>query len=83
MATLMVDPVLLPTSSRLVMDRAHIVRHLLSDQRDPVNREPLTPDQLIPQPELKARIHAWVADTVARKRAEKAAGTEGAGTMRL
>ena len=32
MATLMVDPVLLPTSSRMVMDRANIVRHLLSDQ---------------------------------------------------
>ena len=32
MATLMEDPVLLPTSSRMIMDRANIVRHLLSDQ---------------------------------------------------
>ncbi|GAX74152.1 hypothetical protein CEUSTIGMA_g1601.t1 [Chlamydomonas eustigma] len=73
MATLMVDPVLLPTSSKLIMDRAHIVRHLLSDQRDPSTREPLTPDMLIPQPELKAQIQAWVKQTVAAKRASKAA----------
>lgn len=63
----------LPTKSKLVMDRAHIVRHLLSDQRDPTSREPLTPDMLIPLPELKARISAWVAQTVAEKRAERMA----------
>jgi hypothetical protein len=71
MATLMLDPVLLPTSSKLIMDRAHIVRHLLSDQRDPSTREPLTPDMLIPQPELKAQIQAWIKQTVAAKRASR------------
>ena len=73
MATLMEDPVQLPTSSKMVMDRANIVRHLLSDQRDPSTREPLTPDQLVPLPELRAQIKAWVRDTVAAKRAERAA----------
>ena len=74
MATLMEDPVLLPTKSKMIMDRSHIVRHLLSDQRDPSTREPLTPEMLVPQPELKARIKKWVMETVAAKRAERAAG---------
>jgi hypothetical protein len=48
MAVLMADPVLLPTSN-YIMDRAQITRHLLTDQRDPMNRAPLTPDMLVPQ----------------------------------
>ena len=37
MATIMDDPVILPTSSTTV-DRATIMRHLLSDPNDPFNR---------------------------------------------
>jgi hypothetical protein len=54
MAVLMTDPVLLPTSN-YIMDRAQITRHLLTDQRDPMNRAPLTPDMLVPQV-------GWVGD---------------------
>jgi ubiquitin conjugation factor E4 B len=58
--TLMRDPVRLPTSDT-VMDRATIMRHLLSDARDPINRQPLTPDMLQPDEDLKGRIREWVA----------------------
>ncbi len=47
MCTLMTDPVRLPTSGN-IMDRPHIERHLLSDKKDPYNRELLTPDMLVP-----------------------------------
>ncbi len=46
MSTLMRDPVILP-SSNTTMDRPTIMRHLLSDPRDPINRKPLTPDMLL------------------------------------
>lgn len=59
--TLMRDPVILPTSDT-VMDRATILRHLLSDERDPINRKPLTPEMLQPATELKARITAWIRE---------------------
>ena len=55
---LMQDPVILP-SSKTVIDRATILRHLLSDKTDPFNRSPLTEDQLLPATELKAQIEAW------------------------
>lgn len=58
MSTPMLDPVILPTSGT-IMDRATILRHLLSDERDPINRQPLTADMLQPATELKARITAW------------------------
>ena len=45
MDELMEDPVLLPTSGK-IMDRKHINRHLLSDQMDPFNRQKLTEDML-------------------------------------
>lgn len=38
MSTLMLDPVILP-SSKVTVDRATIARHLLSDQSDMFNRE--------------------------------------------
>lgn len=57
---LMDDPVLLPTSNH-VMDRAAIARHLLSDPRDPFNREPLSIEQLQPLPDLKRRIDEYRA----------------------
>ena len=46
MATLMVDPVMLP--SGIIMDRPIILRHLLNSQTDPFNRQMLTEDQLKP-----------------------------------
>lgn len=55
---IMSDPVILPTSGK-TMDRANVIRHLLSDQCDPFNREPLTADMLRPDAELKQKIHEW------------------------
>ena len=46
MATLMVDPVLLPSGN--IMDRAVIERHLLNSQTDPFSRAPLSSDMLEP-----------------------------------
>ena len=45
--TLMRDPVILPTSGK-IMDRAVIMRHLLNSDTDPFNRQPLTTDMLKP-----------------------------------
>ncbi len=47
MCELMEDPVLLPTSGK-VMDRKHITRHLLSTPNDPFNRQTLTEEMLKP-----------------------------------
>jgi len=58
--TLMSDPVRLPASN-VVMDRSTIQRHLLSDQTDPFNRSKLTPDMLVPEEELKAKIQDWLS----------------------
>ncbi|KAJ3107752.1 hypothetical protein HDU97_003422 [Phlyctochytrium planicorne] len=64
MASLMEDPVILPTSNTTV-DRSTIITQLLSSPIDPFNRKPLTADMLIPNTELKAKIDEW------RKRARK------------
>jgi len=58
MATLMTDPVILP--SGVIMDRPIILRHLLNSQTDPFNRQPLTESQLESATELKHRIHEWM-----------------------
>ena len=47
MATLMEDPVLLPTSKNIV-DRSTIRSHLLSDPHDPFNRVPLKIEDVTP-----------------------------------
>ncbi|KAA8496984.1 putative ubiquitin conjugation factor E4 [Porphyridium purpureum] len=65
MATLMRDPVRLPTSGH-IMDRTVIMRHLLSDPRDPFNREVLEPSRLEDCAELRAQIDAFVAERRAR-----------------
>eukprot|EP00899_Mesostigma_viride_P025855 jgi/Mesvir1/6454/Mv19535-RA.1 len=65
--TLMTDPVTLP-SSKMVVDRSSIQRHLLSDQTDPFNRSLLTVDMLIPNHELKQRIEAWKAEALQNRR---------------
>jgi len=58
LSTLMVDPVVLPASG-ITMERAVICRHLLSARTDPFCREPLTPDMLKPNVELRNRIEEW------------------------
>ncbi len=45
MCSLIHEPVILP-SSKNIMDKSVIVRHLLSDQMDPFNRDPLTIEKL-------------------------------------
>jgi ubiquitin conjugation factor E4 B len=47
MATVMRDPVMLP-SSKTIIDRATIKSHLLSDSKDPFNRAPLAIEDVIP-----------------------------------
>ena len=47
MATLMEDPVILPSSS-VTIDRGTIKTHLLSDQTDPFNRAPLKIEDVVP-----------------------------------
>lgn len=59
MSTLMLDPVILP-SSRQTVDRSTIARHLLSDQTDPFNRAPLSMDQVIPNTKLAEEIQDWL-----------------------
>ncbi|KAK9881497.1 hypothetical protein WA026_016380 [Henosepilachna vigintioctopunctata] len=61
MSTLMTDPVILP-SSKQVVDRTTIARHLLSDQSDPFNRSPLSMDQIIPHKELADEIKQWISE---------------------
>ena len=52
------DPVILPTSGK-VMDRKHIMGHILSTSNDPFNREPLTEEMLRPATDLKLQIEEW------------------------
>jgi len=61
MATVMRDPVMLP-SSKTIIDRSTIKSHLLSDSKDPFNRAPLAIEDVIPQPELKARIQEFLIE---------------------
>lgn len=68
---IMKDPVLLP-SSKTVVDRLTVMKHLLSDPTDPFNRSHLTKEMLIPQPELKQRIDEFFAE----KRKERKAKLE-------
>ncbi|KAI9717694.1 MAG: hypothetical protein M1828_007097 [Chrysothrix sp. TS-e1954] len=58
LATLMEDPVNLPTSKN-TLDRSTIQQHLLSDPHDPFNRVPLKLEDVVPNTELKAAIDAW------------------------
>jgi hypothetical protein len=74
MSTLMLDPVRLPTSGQVV-DRTTIASHLLSSQTDPFNRRPLTIEQVVPETELRERIHAWRSETLAKARSARAAAT--------
>ncbi|KAJ0474412.1 putative U box domain, Zinc finger, RING/FYVE/PHD-type, ubiquitin conjugation factor E4, core [Helianthus annuus] len=68
--TLMKDPVILP-SSRIIVDRPVIQRHLLSDATDPFNRSHLTPDMLIPDTELKQKIEEFVKSQQRKQHGEE------------
>jgi hypothetical protein len=46
---------MLPTS-KVIVDRITIKKHLLNDKSDPFNRHPLTYEMLIEMPDLKAKI---------------------------
>ncbi|WFC95118.1 RING-type E3 ubiquitin transferase [Malassezia brasiliensis] len=59
LATLMRDPVRLP-SSRAVVDRSTIKAHLLSDSKDPFNRMPLKLEDVQPDDALRAEIEAFL-----------------------
>jgi ubiquitin conjugation factor E4 B len=81
MATVMRNPVLLP-SSRTIVDRSTIKSHLLSDATDPYNRMPLTIDEVIPDPELKGRIDKFLIERRAKKTLLDAS-LDGAGEMEV
>uniref|UniRef100_A0A158R5B5 Ubiquitin conjugation factor E4 B n=1 Tax=Syphacia muris TaxID=451379 RepID=A0A158R5B5_9BILA len=66
MNTLMIDPVKLP--SGLVMDRKHILCHLLSSQTDPFTRQPLTESQLVPDDNLKLKIQEWMKEKLSKSK---------------
>jgi ubiquitin conjugation factor E4 B len=57
-ATLMSDPVILPTSKQTV-DRSTIRSILLSDPLDPFNRAPLKIEDVIDDKEMKTKIEEW------------------------
>ncbi|KAG2356286.1 ubiquitin elongating factor core-domain-containing protein [Suillus spraguei] len=61
MATIMRDPVTLP-SSRAIVDRSTIKSHLLSDSKDPFNRVPMVIEDVVPNVELKAQIDAFITE---------------------
>ncbi|KAF7458615.1 U-box domain-containing protein [Cryptosporidium felis] len=59
MQEIMQDPVLLPTSSK-IMDRKVIERILISDGVDPFNRLPLSKEDLVPQESLREKIEFFL-----------------------
>lgn len=84
MGHLMKDPVRLP--SRQIVDRSTIVQHLLSDMKDPFNRQPMTLEDLVPVDDLREKIEAWVEEKKREGRAarekereQQAAGAGGGG----
>ncbi|KAL7669330.1 hypothetical protein ACOME3_009992 [Neoechinorhynchus agilis] len=64
---MMLDPVCLPTS-HVSIDRSTIVRHLLSDQTDPFNRQPLQMKDVTPDTQLKFKIQQWLKERKHSKR---------------
>jgi ubiquitin conjugation factor E4 B len=70
LATLMEDPVILPTSKQ-TLDRSTVRSHLLSDPHDPFNRAPLSIEDVIPNDALRDEIQKWKSDRLAEKLAER------------
>ncbi|KAM3525732.1 hypothetical protein NHJ13051_003818 [Beauveria bassiana] len=79
MGDLMRDPVLLP--SKHIVDRSTIVQHLLSDPKDPFTRQPMTVDDAVPQPDLKAKIEQWREEKMQEARNKLAAAAVEAEAM--
>lgn len=73
MATLMRNPVRLPTSGAIV-DLSTIKSHLLSDASDPFNRAPLKLEDVKPAEDLKQQIEVWIKE---RKAAKHAVNSDG------
>jgi hypothetical protein len=61
MADIMSDPVMLPQSKK-ILDRQTAWRTIAGTDRDPYANTPVTPADLIPQPDLKAEIHKFAKD---------------------
>ncbi len=76
LATIMEDPVILPTSKQ-ILDRSTVRSHLLSDPHDPFNRMPLSIDHVIPNDALREEILKWKSDRLAEKMAERNAAKMG------
>jgi len=68
-AELMTAPVKLPSGH--VVDDSTIRQHLLNELSDPFSRQPLEPADVVPLPELRARIEAWLAGKRAERRAAR------------
>lgn len=66
MYTLMTEPVTLPTSG-VTVDLSTIKAHLLSDNKDPFNRQPLELSQCVPNVELKQRVQEFLDQTRSKK----------------
>ena len=77
LCTPMEDPVRLPSGE--AMERSSIMRHLLTESRNPFNRQPLEEKDLVADDELRGRIEAWKAERRAARAAErKKSAAEGA-----
>jgi len=61
MCTFMIDPVILPTSGKIV-DRQTITQHLLNDSTDPFNRKELSVGDIVPAVELKEKMEVWLEE---------------------
>ena len=67
---IMQDPVKLPTSGT-TMERSVITRILLSDSKDPFNREKLEIKDLREDVEMKIKIYDWVESKIGVRPEEK------------
>lgn len=72
LATLMTDPVILPTSKNVV-DRSTIRQMLLSDAHDPFNRAPLAIEDVVDDVELREKIAAFRMEKRGKRKAEEVA----------
>ena len=77
MASLMRDPVRLPTSGN-ILDRSTIEQCLLNDPIDPFNRQPLSADMLEPLLELKQEISEWFEAKLAEQKVVRASAAAAA-----
>lgn len=66
---IMVDPVAVGGAGAggRVYERSSIAQQILTDPRDPFTRAPLRFEDLVPLPQLQARIAAWLAERRGRE----------------